>query len=87
MHPQNRQRHTIRSKFGYSERCKLLKVQADVLQFKLLTIEEGRKLNRFKAGSKGMAKPIVRRYSHIKIVLVEKAQPKKTEKKSEKKEK
>lgn len=61
-----------------------LKVQADVLQFKLLTIEEGRKLSRFKAGSKGMAKPIVHRYSHIKIVLVEKAQPKKIEKKTEK---
>lgn len=57
-----------------------LKVQSDVLQFKLLTIEEGRKLNRYKAGSKGMAKPIVRRYSHIKIILVEKAQPKKVEK-------
>ncbi len=64
-----------------------LKVQADMLQFKLLTIEEGRKLSRFKAGSKGMAKPIVRRYSHIKVVLVEKAQPKKEEKKAEKIEK
>ncbi|QQS43960.1 hypothetical protein IPM65_07560 [Candidatus Roizmanbacteria bacterium] len=63
-----------------------LKVQADMLQFKLLTIEEGRKLSRFKAGSKGMAKPIVRRYSHIKVVLVEKAQPKKAEKKAEQKE-
>ncbi len=63
-----------------------LKVQADVLQFKLLTIEEGRKLNRYKAGSKGMAKPIVRRYSHIKVILVEKAQPKKAEKKIEKNE-
>ena len=61
-----------------------LKVQADVLQFKLLTIEEGRKLSRFKAGSKGMAKPIVRRYSHIKVILVEKAQSKKIEKTIEK---
>jgi len=64
-----------------------LKVQADVLQFKLLTIEEGRKLSRFKAGSKGMAKPIVRRYSHIKVILVEKAQSKKAEKEIEKKAK
>jgi len=48
-----------------------LKVSADVLQFKLLTVEEGRKLKRFKAGSKGMAKPLIRKFSHIKVILVE----------------
>lgn len=46
-----------------------LKVTADMLQFKLLIVEEGNTLKRFHAGSKGMAKPIVRRLSHIKIVL------------------
>lgn len=57
-----------------------LKVQPDMLQFKLLTIEEGRRLKRFKAGSKGMAKPIVREYCHVKVILVEKevTQSKKT---------
>jgi large subunit ribosomal protein L22 len=56
-----------------------LKVSPDVLKFKLLTIEEGRKLKRFRAGSRGMAKPLVKRYSHIKIILeaVEVAKPKK----------
>jgi len=46
-----------------------LKVSPDVLKFKLLTIEEGRKLKRFRAGSRGMAKPLTKRYSHIKIIL------------------
>lgn len=48
-----------------------LKVSADMLKFKLLIVEEGRKLKRFKAGSKGMAKPIEHKYSHIKVVLTE----------------
>ncbi len=48
-----------------------LKVTPDMLQFKLLTIEEGQKLKRFNAGSKGMAKPFVRRTSHVKIILEE----------------
>lgn len=60
----------------------VLKVQAEMLEFKVLTIEEGRKLKRFRAGSKGMAKPFVRKYSHVKVILVEK-----TVSKSDKKEK
>ncbi len=48
-----------------------LKVTADMLKFRLLIVEEGRKLKRFNAGSKGMAKPIVKSYSHVKVVLVE----------------
>ncbi len=46
-----------------------LKVDPDLLQFKLLTVEEGQKLKRFKAGGRGTAKPIKRRLSHIKIIL------------------
>ncbi len=46
-----------------------LKVEVNLLQFKLLTIEEGQKLKRFKAGSRGTAKPIKRRMAHIKIIL------------------
>ena len=55
-----------------------LKVKDDMLKFKLLTIEEGHVLKRYKPGSRGMAKPIKRRLSHIKIILVEdkKAPPK-----------
>ncbi|MFA9288827.1 MAG: 50S ribosomal protein L22 [Weeksellaceae bacterium] len=59
-----------------------LKVGADMLQFKLLTVEQGRVLKRYTAGSRGTAKPIKRAYSHIKVVLVEKT---KTVAKSEKK--
>lgn len=47
-----------------------LKVQDDMLKFKLLTIEEGYKLKRYKAGGRGRPKPYKRRFSHIKISLV-----------------
>jgi large subunit ribosomal protein L22 len=46
-----------------------LRTSEDLLQFKALIIEEGIKLRRFRAGSKGMAKPYRRKLSHIKIVL------------------
>ena len=46
-----------------------LKTSADLLRFKLLTIEEGYKLKRYKPGSRGNMKPIKRRMSHIKIIL------------------
>lgn len=52
-----------------------LKVNDDLLQFKLFTIEEGNKLKRYQAGSRGNAKPFRTRYSHIKIILVSKTQP------------
>jgi len=52
-----------------------LKVDADVLKFKLLTIEKGRTLKRHHAGSKGMAKPILKNFAHIKIILESEAQP------------
>lgn len=39
------------------------------LKFKKLLIEEGRKLKRFRAGGRGTAKPILRRFSHIKVIL------------------
>lgn len=46
-----------------------LKTADDSLEFQSLIIEEGQKLKRFRPGSRGSAKPFVRRYSHIKIVL------------------
>lgn len=54
-----------------------LKVSPDMLQFKLFTVEEGQKLRRYQAGSRGSAKPILKRFSHIKIILTEKATEKK----------
>lgn len=54
-----------------------LKVDASVLQFKLFTIEGARVLKRFRPGSRGTAKPIKRKYSHIKIILAAKKQAKK----------
>ncbi len=41
----------------------------DMLKFKLLTVEEGLKLKRWRAGSRGRAKPYMKRRSHIKVVL------------------
>jgi len=68
-----------------------LKTTPDLLRFKLLTIEEGYKLKRYKPGSRGNMKPIKRRMSHIKIILVvrkpeEKAVKVEETKKVEKKE-
>ncbi len=54
-----------------------LNVSPDMLQFKLFTIEEGRKLKRYKAGARGSARPRTKRFSHIKIILVEKESDKK----------
>jgi large subunit ribosomal protein L22 len=46
-----------------------LKVDENLLQFKLLTVEEGQKLRRFRPGGRGTAKPFKRRFAHIKIIL------------------
>ncbi len=53
-----------------------LKVSDDLLDFKVLTIEEGQRLKRYRPGSRGSPKPVVKRKSHIKIVLVAKTKPK-----------
>lgn len=47
----------------------LFGVKEDMLKFKLLTVEEGLKLRRWRAGSRGRAMPYRRRKSHIKVVL------------------
>ena len=46
-----------------------MKINEDLLKFKLLTVEEGRGLKRYKPGGRGAAKPIRRDFSHIKIIL------------------
>jgi large subunit ribosomal protein L22 len=48
---------------------KTFKASEDLLRFKLLTIEGGPALKRFRAGGKGGVKPYKRRSSHIKIIL------------------
>ncbi len=48
----------------------VLKVDEKTLKFKYLTVEEGRRLKRFRAGGRGTAKPILKRFAHIKIVLM-----------------
>ncbi len=69
-----------------------LKAADDLLQFKLLAVEEGNKLKRFHPGGRGTAKPYTKRFSHLKIIIVsrEKEEKKKVEgllplKKAEKK--
>lgn len=47
----------------------VLKVDEIALRFKHLIVEEGRKLKRFRPGGRGTAKPILKRFSHIKIIL------------------
>jgi len=46
-----------------------LKTSPDLLQFNLLTVEQGKKLKRFNPGGRGTAKPYVKRLAHIKISL------------------
>ncbi|GIW62455.1 MAG: 50S ribosomal protein L22 [Patescibacteria group bacterium] len=45
------------------------KVEENMLKFKTIVIEEGFKLKRYRAGSRGRAKPYTKRFSHIKIEL------------------
>jgi len=56
-----------------------LKIEENKLKFKTLAVDEGRKLKRFRLGGRGTVKPIVRRFSHLTIVLTD-------EKKNEKKQ-
>ncbi len=61
-----------------------LKIDETKLRFKLLTVEEGQKLKRYRSGGRGTVKSIMKRYSHVKVILEEnkQAQPatsKKTE--------
>ena len=46
-----------------------MNIDGGLLQFKSVAVEEGLRLKRFRAGSKGMAKPYKHKYSHIKMVL------------------
>lgn len=61
-----------------------LKVGENMLEFKLLTVEEGQKLKRYRASSRGMADSFNRRFCHVKVILGPSSEikPKGTKKKS-----
>lgn len=46
-----------------------LKVDENLLEWKLLTVEEGYKLKRYRPGGRGTPKPFKIRFAHIKIIL------------------
>ncbi|KKP63072.1 MAG: 50S ribosomal protein L22 [Candidatus Roizmanbacteria bacterium GW2011_GWC2_34_23] len=56
-------------KSAISSARQTLKVEDNLLKFKLLSVEQGQKLKRYRPGSRGNAKPINRRMSHVKIIL------------------
>jgi len=65
-----------------------LKTVPDMLKFRVLIIDQGHVLKRFRAGGRGTAKPIKRRMAHIKIILeIDQPKEKKIENRKEKKEK
>jgi large subunit ribosomal protein L22 len=55
-----------------------LKIEENKLKFKTLAVDEGRKLKRFRPGGRGTVKPIVRRFSHLTIVLTDEEKMKKS---------
>ena len=57
------------------------------LMWKEIQVGEGPRLKRFRAGSRGVAKPYVKRLSHLRIVLMTKDMPKVEEPKAAKEEK
>ena len=54
----------------------------DKMEIKEIRVDEGVKLKRFRAGSRGIAKPINKKTSHIHIVIAEKEKPASAQKKS-----
>lgn len=60
-----------------------LKVDENLLKFKTLSVDQGFKLKRYLAGSRGGVKPILKRRSHLKIVLVAEKKPVKNLKKKD----
>ena len=51
-----------------------MKLSEDNLVVREIQIGEGPRYKRFRAGSRGMAKPIIKRTSHIRVVLETKIQ-------------
>ena len=57
-----------------------LKVEENLLKFKVLAVDEGIKLKRYRPGGRGTIKPYKKRFSRIKIVLVKEENEEKEEK-------
>src|SRR3989338_8452517 len=49
------------------------------MKFKTLMVDQGRGLKRFRAGSRGTAKPYVRPLTHITVVVEQEKQPEKAQ--------
>jgi large subunit ribosomal protein L22 len=62
-----------------------VKIEENKLKFKTLAVDEGRKLKRFRPGGRGTVKPIVRRFSHLTIVLTDEEKNEKKQLKIKKK--
>ncbi|PIV08868.1 50S ribosomal protein L22 [Candidatus Roizmanbacteria bacterium CG03_land_8_20_14_0_80_39_12] len=62
-----------------------LQIDAHLLEFKLLKVDQGHALRRYNPGSRGTSKPYRKQFAHIQVVVGLKSQPKKieTEKKQE----
>jgi large subunit ribosomal protein L22 len=58
---------TIKSAVNNAKRA--LKIDENLLEFKILTVEEGPAMKRSKAGGRGNVRIIKRRSSHVKIIL------------------
>ena len=62
-----------------------LKIEENKLKFKTLAVDEGKKLKRFRPGGRGTVKPIVRRFSHLTIILTDEEKNEKKQLKIKKK--
>jgi large subunit ribosomal protein L22 len=51
--------------------AKIQNLEADQMTFKSIEVNEGTKMKRFRAGTKGRAKPYKKRLTHLKIVLTD----------------
>lgn len=59
-----------------------LKVDENMLQFQLLSVEQGQTLKRFRSAARGSVRSIKKRFSHIRIILkTKKIEEKKLEEK------
>lgn len=62
--------HAIKT--AMSNATSTLKVSEDMLEFRRIQADQGITLKRFRAGSRGSPLPVVRRMTHITVVLGEK---------------
>lgn len=51
--------------------CKSQNLDINQMVFKSIEVNEGTKMKRYRAGTKGRAKPYKKRLSHVKIILTD----------------